>query len=177
VGEVPVVRLDRGLRIEGRATTPEGKPLAGVRTIVGGQGGTTGEDGRYAITGLEPGPQKAAAEGDFVLEATRTVQVGAAGQDRVDWTLAPAGVLEVALGDAPSAGDAERVVVAPLAGGEPREQKSGVGVLRWGSAHHGARFPGLAPGRYRVEARQGETTHPAKEVDVKVGEVVTLRFP
>ena len=179
-GPVPVLRVDRGATVEGRALSADGKPLAGVTIVVGGEQGrqsaTTAEDGAFAMTGLEPGEQPASAHGAHVIEDTRTVRAPAVGPDRVEWRLSPAGALEVDLGGLSREGGGERIVVTPLAGGKALETEDD-GPLRWGMGRHGAHFDGLVPGRWRVEARQGAVMQPPQEVEVGAGETAVVRVP
>ena len=182
-GPVPVLRLDRGARAEVLVLSTEGKPLEGVWVAVGPeraqQGGKTAADGTIVIEGLEVGEQPAKASGAFVLEDHRTVRVPAVGEGRIEWRLAGAGTIEVDLGDAPREPVSESVVATPLAGGAPRREEDD-DALHFGNGmerRHGARFKGLAPGRWRVEVRTGTVTHPAQDVDVKPGEVTAVRLP
>ena len=178
-GPVPVLRVDRGAGVEGRVLSLDGKPLAAVSVIIGPERGaqlaTTGADGTFALTGLEPGEQPATAQGRFVVQDARTVRAPAVGPERIEWRLATGGALEVDLADPSREGAVEKIVVTPLTGGKPLEQEND-GTLRWGRNRHGAHFDGVAPGRWRVEAWQGKTVHPAQEIEVKVGEATVVRF-
>jgi hypothetical protein len=70
----------------------------------------------------------------------------------------------------------ERVVATPIAGGSALREEDDEAPLQVGT-RHAAVWGGVVPGRWRIEARQGTTTFPAQEVDVKPGEVTTVRFP
>ncbi len=174
VGRAPVVRLEKGLRFEGRVVDAAGKGIPDVTVIVGDRGGTSEADGTFAVEGLDSGESEATATGDLVVEAKRPVHVPAVAGEPFVWTLVPAGALDVSLPDTRESG-IERIRVTPLAGGEPKVEEDD-GPLRRRRDLHGARFPSLASGRYRVEAWQTSKTWPAQEVDVRAGEVATVRF-
>jgi hypothetical protein len=175
-GAPPVLRLDRGLRLVGRVTLPDGRPVAGARVDVGSQCATTGPDGAYAVDGLEAGEFEARLFGDPVVEERRRVEVAPQGPRRLDWRAVEAGAVQVVLSESPVEAGAERVRVTPLARGEPQERGS-EGPLSHGGPEHGARFGGLLPGTWRVEAWQGATAWPAQEVEVRAGAVAVVRFP
>lgn len=55
--------LRRGATVTGTVTDPDGRPLAGVRLTGGSSPVTTGADGSFTLTGLEPGVLRAEADG------------------------------------------------------------------------------------------------------------------
>jgi hypothetical protein len=175
VGAPPTVRLSRGVRAEGRVADAEGRAVAGARVVVGSQGATTGADGAYAMQGLESGETDARLSGPFVQEERRSVRVPTEGVLRLDWTAKTASALRVTLGEVSRETGVERVRATPLAGGAPLEE-SNDGPLTSDGQDHGTRFEGLAPGRWKVEAWQGEKAWPAQEVEVKAGVEATVTF-
>jgi hypothetical protein len=175
-GAPPVVRIDRGLRLEGRVAYPDGRGVAKTGVSVGGQGATTDPDGSFAIEGLEAGDLEARVSGDFVVSEERTVPVAATGPRRLDWTVKPAGAIAVVLDVLSNESGIERVRATPLAGGEPQQDERD-GPLTSDGSDHGTRFRGLAPGTWRVEAWQGSKAWPAQDVEVRAGALVVVRFP
>jgi carboxypeptidase family protein/PDZ domain-containing protein len=90
---------DANLRLAGRVVDREGKPIAGAKVVAAGNdaeglGGataaTSGDDGRFALAGLLPGPHVVTAGREGYAAARRNVTV-TAGMDDLVLTLAPGG--------------------------------------------------------------------------------------
>jgi hypothetical protein len=165
-GDPPVVRLDRGAAVEGRVTDRAGKPIEGVRVGLGGQAGTSDEDGAYAVRGLEGGELEAQASGDFVVATKRRVVVPRDGAARVDWVLDAGGSVRI-----PRSGDDESPPELRLLspGGATPLDSVGAYDAWW--------FRGLAPGPYRLEATWPDGTRSETPVDVLAGKVADVALP
>ncbi len=156
--------LAGGAAVEGRVSTADGRPLAGVK--VSGDEAVADSDGAgdYRLTGLPLGPIALTARHPERGELTRTIEV-TPGVQRLDWTFAAGG--EVAGWVVDDAGSG-------VAGAEVALRSFGAGGRRSVSGADGAfRLTSVSPGSYLLSAaRDGFTESAPAVVTVAANEVV-----
>ena len=183
-GPVRIV-LEPGVRIAGRVVSEDGKPIAGARVVTfSGEGGTgmmgtrglrggmghADEQGRFELTGVEPGKLvlRASAPGYLVGEARVEAAAGQAPEE-VRIVLRTGAVVTgkvVGPDGAPVAGAEVRVVQGSredmfFAFGEAGTRSDGEGIYR---------LAGIAEGRRSIAATHQDFQRAVRELDVRAGE-------
>lgn len=178
------VELDRGVRVGGRVTGPEGGPLSGVSVRIdvgtsrGGMppppmnrsGAVTDSNGEYSIEAVEAGEKMFIFNRTGYVSVTKSVTLSGS-EARVDAQLGSgvrvSGVV-VTEGGAP----VEDASVSARSGAEAASYR---GTRT--DANGGFVLEGLAPGRYRFSAsKTGYATGEVEDVDVSTTSMVRIQL-
>lgn len=176
------IELDRGVRVTGRVTGPDGAPVSGasvrvdnavrmgaVRAIPGpGTNVATDANGEYTIEAIEAGERTLEFAAQGLLPQSKTVELSGR-EARVDVQLS-AGMRvsgQVVTDAGVPVADADVMASSAAAGGFGRRTRAdGSGTFQ---------FDGLAPGRYNFTAsKSGHANGVLRDFDVSAGAAVRI---